>query len=326
MLLGWSVARAETGEGTQIPDTTQPVAPATAPGGVNIEVEPGAPGTSTTTRTTTPQGTTTTTTTPGDVNVEVQPAPGQAPTNVDVNVTPPPAATAPPTTTAPKLVPTPGGDTLAPEAQAPAMNNGVSEQTQPVPVQPIPDQGARPYDARQGWGARIGGAVLVGGGVEDFTNNNMQALTGTGGAWNARVVGGTRQIVGLEAAYVGGAHSIDALGLSNSAVLLANGVEGALRLNIPFVARATLVEPFGFVGLGYSRYSVTNTNVNTSSIAGGDDIMTVPFGGGLAVGAGGFMADARFTYRQTYYNDLLRSTTAGNVNTWGVTGNIGFGF
>ena len=33
----------------------------------------------------------------------------------------------------------------------------------------------------------------------------------------------------------------------------------------------------------------------------------VPYGAGISLGYGGFIADARFTYRATYYNDLLRA-------------------
>jgi hypothetical protein len=36
------------------------------------------------------------------------------------------------------------------------------------------------------------------------------------------------------------------------------------------------------------------------------------------------MADARFTYRSTYYNDLMRA--GGNLNNWGVSGQVGFSF
>ena len=36
------------------------------------------------------------------------------------------------------------------------------------------------------------------------------------------------------------------------------------------------------------------------------------------------MADARFTYRATYYNDLLRA--GGNLNSWGLGGQVGFSF
>jgi hypothetical protein len=326
--LGWGVAQAETGTVTggtaadaTAPGTVQPVAPPTAQGDINIEVKPGtltSPATTKTT-TTTPGGGTTTTTTPGDVKVEVEPPPGQPAPGVDVNVNapPPPVAVPPPDAVPPGV--------LEPESQPSAMSGAVTESTLPVAAQPIPDPGARPYDARYGWTSRIGAGLLLGGGVEDFTNNNMQTMTGTGGAWNARVVAGTRQIVGVEAAYQGAARNISTLGLSNDAVLLNNGVEGALRLNIPIIRSRTLVEPFGFVGLGWSHYQITNTNTNTSSLAGTDDIMAVPFGGGLAMSYGAFMADARFTYRQTYYNDLVR-TGGGNLNTWNVGGQVGFAF
>jgi hypothetical protein len=141
---------------------------------------------------------------------------------------------------------------------------------------------------------------------------------------------GARQFIGVEGAYVGSARSINTLGVDNDAVLVSNGAEGALRLNIPVQLNAgqSLISPFGFAGVGWQRYDVTNSAVSaTSSVAGRDDVMTVPFGGGLALAHSAFMADARFTYRQTYYNDMLRSTLAnGNLNTWGVSGNVGFIF
>jgi hypothetical protein len=171
-----------------------------------------------------------------------------------------------------------------------------------------------------------GGGFFVGGGFEDFTNDNLRSMTGGGGYWSARIVGGMRRVVGLEAAYVGNARNIDALGLDRNARLISNGLEGALRLNIPIVSmnQMALVEPFGFAGLGWSHYNVTNTNFNTSDVAASDDIMTLPFGGGLAFGYGGFVADARFTYRKTYYNNLM--TGGGDLDSWGVGGQLGLGF
>ncbi len=116
--------------------------------------------------------------------------------------------------------------------------------------------------------------MLVGGGFEDFTNNTMQNMTGTAGIWNARCSPGRGSIFGGEAAYVGAARSIDALGLQSNAVLVANGVEGDARLNVPVVMRrAQLLEPFGFVGVGWQHYQVTNTNTFTSDLARDDDIM-----------------------------------------------------
>jgi len=171
-----------------------------------------------------------------------------------------------------------------------------------------------------------GGGLFVGGGFEDFTDNNLRSMTGVGGYWSARIVGGMRRIVGVEAAYIGNARDIDALGLSGSARLISNGAEGALRLNIPIVSwnQMSLIEPFGFVGLGWSHFNVTTSRVNTSDVASSDDIMTVPFGGGFAFGYGGFVADARFTYRKTYYNNLVSG--GGNLDSWGAGGQIGLGF
>ena len=339
LVLGWGVAHAQDASPGGIPGQAEPVAPATAPGEVNIDVKPQptttdtkvVPGPSTTTTTTTTPGSTTTTVTPGDVKVQVEQVPGQPPADVNVNVTPPPAApaaTAPGTAGGmPGPVPTKGGEQLAPEAQTPALNNGVSEMAAPVAVQPIPYPAERPYQPTHTWASGIGTGLLVGGGFEEFTSNGMQNMTGPGGTWNARFVAGTRKYIGLEAAYLGAAHSIDALGLSNTAVLLSNGVEGAFRVNIPMMARATLLEPFGFAGVGYSRYNVTNTNSVSASVADSDNVMTVPFGGGFAVGYRAFMADARFTYRQTYYNDLLRTgSNNSGLNTWGISGQIGVAF
>jgi hypothetical protein len=210
-----------------------------------------------------------------------------------------------------------------PDQNAVATTNGSIQQ---VPVEPLPPltppgySSARPYVPH-----KIGGALLVGGGYEDFTNSTLNNMTSGGGSWNARVVAGTRQFVGLEAAYVGAARSIDALGLSNEATLISNGVEGNVRVNIPIMRSVSMIEPFGFVGLGWSHYHVGNTQTRTSDLATNDDVMTVPLGAGLEYSYKAFIADARFTYRPTYYNDLVR-TGGGSLNNWGVGGQVGFSY
>jgi hypothetical protein len=354
LVFGWGVAHAQDASPGGVPGQAEPVAPSTAQGDVNIEVKPQPPAG---TKVTTPMvpgtttdvkivpgsatTTTTTTTTPGDVKVEVEQMPAQAPapTATVPAVTPPTptapavttpaptgaAATVPPAST--NLAPTPGGEPLTPEGQAPAINNGVTESTVAVPMQPLPDEGTHPHDARRSWMGRIGAGVLVGGGVQDFTSDGMRNMTSTGGTWNARVVAGTRKFVGLEAAYAGSAHNVGNFGLADRVNLVANGFEGAVRLNIPIVTRGTLLEPFGFAGVGWSHYSLTSASFNFASVQGsGDNIMTVPFGGGFAVNYRAFMADARFTYRQTYYNDMLLTSSGNNLNTWGISGQIGVGF
>ena len=56
-----------------------------------------------------------------------------------------------------------------------------------------------------------------------------------------------------------------------------------------------------------------------------DDVMAVPFGAGLMYSYDMFMLDARFTYRETFFNDMFRATGE-KLNTWGVGGNIGVEF
>jgi len=255
------------------------------------------------------------------------PVPGTTetpPANVQVDVNPAPPLTTPP-------FPNPMAPTVVPpariiDANSAAIMGGVTEPA--VPVGPGPFYTGHPREVspiEHTWVSRLGTGVLVGGGFEDFTNNNLRSMTGTGGNWTARVLAGTRQFVGLEAAYVGSARSIDALGLQSSALLVGNGVEGNVRLNVPVVMRrAQLLEPFAYAGLGWSRYQVTNTNTVTSDLARDDDIMAVPVGGGLEYAIGRFMADARFNYRATYYNDLMRS--GGNLNSWGFSTQVGFSF
>jgi hypothetical protein len=177
--------------------------------------------------------------------------------------------------------------------------------------------------------SRIGMSIQGGGGVIGFTRSNENDVTNVGGSWDVRAVFGTRTIVGLEAAYVGSTRSVNA-GLASGAGLVGNGLEGALRVNLPFLVQQTLVEPFGFVGLGWSHYyfshysNISNTYFGVRS----DNVGTIPMGGGLAVGYRGFIAEARFTYRPTWNNDLVLNPNGSRflLDTWGVTGMIGFEF
>jgi hypothetical protein len=242
-----------------------------------------------------------------------------------VNINPPPATRpAPPINVNP--APTaPPPLRRAPDANAAAMSGSVVAK---VPTQPLPpitaDHGTMYWPGMQNYGW----AAFVGGGYEQFTNTNVRAMTSGGGAWDARLIAGTRSYLGFEAAYVGSARSIDALGLGSNSSLVSNGFEGALRLNVPVERANSLYEPFAYAGVGWSRYTVTNYNLAASSdLASSDAVMTVPFGVGFGYGYKMFMADARFSYTPTYYNNMFAlAGTTGALNHWGVGGNIGFSF
>ena len=174
------------------------------------------------------------------------------------------------------------------------------------------------------WMYKVGSAVMLGGGYEDFTQGPPKAATSPGGSWDARLVAGTRQFVGLEAAYVGGARNVTGLGFAPNTTLINNGFEGNLRANIPIAFGRSLVEPFGFLGIGWQHFSLSKT-VATADVTRTDDVMTVPYGAGLMLAYGMFMLDARVSWRSTYYNNMF-TATGSKLNTWGAGGNIGVEF
>jgi hypothetical protein len=238
---------------------------------------------------------------------ESQPAQAEA--------TPPPAQPEP----APQAAEPPPETTPPPVAAAP-----VEEIPAPPPAAPARDVG------EAGWhpyGRGPGFAVLLGGGFEDFTHDVAKNTTGEGGSWNARVVIGTNSIIGLEAAYVGGARQLRPLGVGTNSNLVNNGAEAAIRLNVPVRMGRTLIEPFGFAGLGWQHYYITNySNIVTADVSQrSDDTMTVPLGGGIAFAYEALMLDVRGNWTPTYYNQLY-SAQSGALDKWGVGGNLGFVF
>ncbi|HVU50989.1 MAG TPA: hypothetical protein VHL80_09910 [Polyangia bacterium] len=198
----------------------------------------------------------------------------------------------------------------------------------PMPVTPAPV--ATPYEVEgvpRGypvWISKMGSAVMLGGGFEDFTQSAPKSQTNGGGSWDLRLAAGTRQFVGLEAAYVGAARSVNALGFNTNTTLVSNGVEGLFRLNVPVAAGPLLLEPFGFVGLGWQHYYLSKS-VTTADVTRSDDVMSMPYGAGFMMAYGMFMLDARVQWRETYYNDMFRAEGS-KLNTWGAGGNIGVEF
>ena len=203
----------------------------------------------------------------------------------------------------------------------------------PAPVEPVPVPAeAQPAPKYEPGGSKFGFALMAGGGYQDFANSNMRDRTNGAGAWDVRFIGGTRSFVGFEGAYLGSARSIQSLGVTaNNPSLISHGIEGNLRLNVPIMRGPSLIEPYGVVGIGWSRYHIANFNSNTQTLSdftsSSDDVMTVPFGLGFAYGYKALLVDVRGTYAATYYNNLLQgSNGSGTLNTWGVGGQVGFAF
>jgi len=173
----------------------------------------------------------------------------------------------------------------------------------------------------------LGMEATVGGGVMGFIDETPRNTATTGGTWEARLMFGSRLPLAVEAAYVGSAQGIDALGLASNAVLVGNGAEGNLRLNLT----RSRIQPYLFGGIGWTHYQLSNMSsvTNTSDVLDKDDIGTVPMGAGVSARLGrAFIIDIRGTYRATFNDDLFRAMTATNnsLQSWGATGRLGFEF
>jgi hypothetical protein len=168
-----------------------------------------------------------------------------------------------------------------------------------------------------------GESLVVSGGVTDFINDSIRRLTDLGGFWEARLGLGTRFWVGVEAAYVGSARKIRAPGVSSN--LIGHGAEGDVRLNLPYASGDCLIEPFVFGGAGWTHYHINGLRATTVTLRPSDDILTVPVGAGITFGYDHFLIEGRFTYRQTFYDDLVPGGN-GTLKNWAAGASLGFEF
>jgi hypothetical protein len=172
----------------------------------------------------------------------------------------------------------------------------------------------------------FGFEVLAGGGVTDFIEARSDDVTDLGGMWTARFVGGTRSLIGFEAAYVGTSQALDVLGAGSDAVVMGQGVEGNLRLNF---TRGMTIQPYLFAGLGWTRYNVTDVDAETASIEDEDDVLHIPAGAGVSL---------RFTDRITFDLRAALRGAAGDamfegagdadsgMDSWSTSAQAGFAF
>jgi len=225
--------------------------------------------------------------------------------------------------------------------QSPGARPGVAQLEVPpvTPVEPGPSAVPAavpppPPAPSPRWESSFGWAVMAGGAYDDFTDSNLRSVTNGGGAWTARFIGGTNSIAAFEAAYVGAARGMRMLGLTgNNPTLVENGVEGTFRLNAPIRRGSSLFEPYGYAGLGFSHFNISNYNANAqalSSFRSSDDVMNIPVGAGFAYAYKSFIADARAGWTGTINNDLLKvaenTNTTATLNHWSVGGQVGFMF
>ena len=187
--------------------------------------------------------------------------------------------------------------------------------------QPMPDLVVIPNDTYSDHHRNaLGIALSAGAGTSGFTSDALRGSTNVGGDWDVRATFGTRSLLAVEGSYIGSAQSISALGVDSSAMLVGNGVQGALRLNGTIDAP---VQPFVFGGAAWRRYDLTNTSINTSDLAGSDDVLEIPMGVGLSGRWAGLVLDARGEFRMATNEDLVANES---MHRWGVNANVGYEF
>lgn len=179
---------------------------------------------------------------------------------------------------------------------------------------------------------RYGIAIAAGGGVSAFTSETLRETTDAGGGWDVRLSVGTRSPIAFEGSYIGSAQAINALGLDNDALLVGNGVQGAIRVN------ATLdlpVQPFAFAGAAWRHYELS-TDTNTSDVNDSDDVLEIPVGVGLAGKVSGLILDVRGELRASAFEDMVPERFDDNIeidedssagmHRWGVNATLGYEF
>ncbi len=192
-----------------------------------------------------------------------------------------------------------------------------------VPVAPPPSSAE--LAAPHLYGSRLGFALQIGGGFQEFTNRSLRDSTATGASWDVRLIGGTHALLGFELAYIGATRQFTPLGRTSTSSLFSTGGQAALRLNAPIVRGRMLFEPFGFVGLGWEHYAILDYSAAFwADFTATDDVLTIPFGGGLAFADRALLLDVRASYTPTYDNDMVRGGSG--LDHWGVSGHVGLAF
>jgi hypothetical protein len=143
-----------------------------------------------------------------------------------------------------------------------------------------------------------------------------------GASWDARVTLGAHSILALEAGYVG---SLNRLDVAGKADLVSHGLDGDLRLQLPY-----RVQPYIFGGVGYNHVAVNASSDTSAAIQAtpGADQLTVPAGGGLSAYLGRnehVTLDLRGTYRYIPDNNLS-FMPIDHLHQWVAQARVGYTF
>jgi len=91
---------------------------------------------------------------------------------------------------------------------------------------------------------------------------------------------------------------------------------------------ATL-QPYAFFGAAWRHYDVAGESFTADAgMSDSDDLFQVPVGVGMGYRHGGFVGDARFTYRPSVGQSLVLESDGNyaTMNAWGLSAGVGYEF
>jgi hypothetical protein len=172
--------------------------------------------------------------------------------------------------------------------------------------------------------------ITTGTGIADFAGSTMRGNARLGAGWDARVLFGTRTPIGFEAGYSGVYNTLSTdrftFGTLSAPYMVQNSVDATLRINLlPWQ-----VQPYIFGGIGYNHASVFNRDQDPAMGAkfrASDNQGVAPVGGGVAGYFGQHItADARFTYRTIFGQDIFIPNPDARLDTYVVAARLGYTF
>jgi hypothetical protein len=146
-------------------------------------------------------------------------------------------------------------------------------------------------------------ALLVGGGVNRFTDDALASGTGAAVAWSARIVLGTRRVFAVDVAYLGSIQSIETTRSEDATLLVTNGLEVASRIHL--LGNATRL--YAIAGLAWRLYRLIEYDGTFSAVLEDDGVFEVPLGVGVSHTLTRFLLDLRLTFRPAFDDDLART-------------------
>jgi len=175
--------------------------------------------------------------------------------------------------------------------------------------------------------ARSGVRLIVGAGVEDFVGDTMRQTSNMNGNWGLHAAFDLQKHFVLEAGYIGTASQINAPIGNTEATLVGTTFEALGRL-MPLPEQS--VRPYAFLGAAWRRYDVTGESFTTADAGMNDstDLLQLPVGAGVEYEKGGFIADARFTFRPSAGGELVLEDKGeyASMHTWGLNAAVGYEF